>query len=57
MTIKQIEKLVKRKNQLTPKEKSKLVKGILTNKQAKKTAMIGAMLQKDYNLMVLIHCS
>jgi len=57
MTTKQIEKLVKRKDQLTSNEKEKLVDGILTNKQAKATAMIGAMLQDDYNLMVLIHCS
>ena len=32
MTTKQIEKLVKRKDQLTSNEKEKLVDGILTNK-------------------------
>jgi hypothetical protein len=52
MTSTKINELVSKKNQLSLKEKQKLAKGILNNKEAREIAMIGALHQGNFDLAV-----
>ena len=57
MKLKTINELIERRDELTSKEKTMLINGILSNKKAKTFAINGAILQDIIDLALAINNS